>query len=122
ASFALIAYVTAWLRCHHPAVFAAALLNAQPMGFYSPASIVEDAKRRGVPVRPVSVQHSEWDCTLEDEGEHEDEGPEPSPGSGRTRSRLAVRMGLRLVKGLGERERQRLEQERSPYADLDDFV
>ncbi len=111
ASFALIAYVTAWLRCHHPAVFAAALLNAQPMGFYSPASIVEDAKRRGVPVRPVSVLDSAWDTTLEP--------AEPEDGS---RSRWALRMGLRLVKGLGERERARLELAPPPYADLADLA
>jgi error-prone DNA polymerase len=103
--------VTAWLRCHHPAVFAAALLNAQPMGFYSPASIVEDAKRHGVPVRPVSVVASAWDCTLE-----------PAvPGEGKG-SRWALRMGLRLVKGLGERELQRLRAEPPPYADLPDFA
>ncbi|MCX4242404.1 error-prone DNA polymerase [Paraliomyxa miuraensis] len=117
ASFALIAYVTAWLRRHHPAVFAAALLNAQPMGFYSPASIVEDAKRRGVPVRPVSVQHSEWDCTLEPAAADGSDDGHDEP-----RSRWALRMGLRLVKGLGERERWDLEQQPPPYADLDDFV
>jgi error-prone DNA polymerase len=111
ASFALIAYVTAWLRCHHPAVFAAALLNAQPMGFYSPASIVEDAKRRGVPVRPVCVMESDWDCTLEPAG---DEAAE--------RSRWALRMGLRLCKGLGEHERQRLAAAPPPYADLGDLA
>jgi error-prone DNA polymerase len=111
ASFALIAYVTAWLRCHHPAVFAAALLNAQPMGFYSPASIVEDAKRHGVPVRPVSVAKSEWDCTLEPAEPHEG-----------TASRWALRMGLRLCKGLGERELERLRVAPPPYTDLADFV
>ncbi len=109
ASFALIAYVTSWLRCHHPAVFACSLLNAQPMGFYSPASIVEDAKRRGVPVRQVCVLASEWDCTLEP----------PDPGS--TTSRWALRMGLRLVKGLGERERQRLAAAPPPYRDLSEL-
>jgi error-prone DNA polymerase len=111
ASFALIAYVTAWLRCHHPAVFSAALLNAQPMGFYSPASIVEDAKHHGVPVRPVSVDASAWDCTLEPADDHE-----------AGRSRWALRMGLRLCKGLGEREAERLRAEPPPYADLCDFA
>ncbi len=65
ASFALIAYATAWLKCHHPEVFACALLNAQPMGFYTPATIVEEAKRAGVTVLPIDIQNSHWNCTLE---------------------------------------------------------
>ena len=65
ASFALIAYATAWLKQHYPAAFLAALLNAQPMGFYSPATLVEDAKRHDVEVRPIDIRHSDWDCTLE---------------------------------------------------------
>ena len=65
ASFALIAYATAWLRCHYPEVFVCSLLNAQPMGFYTPATIVHDAIRYGVEVRPVDVTVSAWDCTLE---------------------------------------------------------
>ena len=90
ASFALIAYATAWLKCHYPAEFACSLLNAQPMGFYTPATIVEDAKRHQVIVRPLDAQVSAWDCVLERCVE--------SAGG------LAVRMGLRYVKGLGERE------------------
>jgi error-prone DNA polymerase len=90
ASFALIAYATAWLKCHYPAEFACALLNAQPMGFYAPATIVEDAKRHGVVVRPLDVQWSGWHCTLE-------ECPESVAG-------CAVRIGLRYVKGMGEGE------------------
>src|SRR5215475_11651515 len=65
ASFALLVYVSAWLKCHHPAAFACALLNAQPMGFYAPAQIVRDAREHGVEVRPVDVNYSFWDCTLE---------------------------------------------------------
>jgi error-prone DNA polymerase len=65
ASFALLVYVSAWLKCHEPAAFACALLNSQPMGFYAPAQIVQDARRHGVEVRPVDVLESEWDCTLE---------------------------------------------------------
>jgi error-prone DNA polymerase len=65
ASFALLVYVSAWLKCHEPAAFACALLNSQPMGFYAPAQIVQDARRHGVEVRPVDVLASEWDCTLE---------------------------------------------------------
>ncbi|MBX7081488.1 MAG: error-prone DNA polymerase [Nannocystaceae bacterium] len=106
ASFALIAYITAWLRCHHLPAFTAALLNAQPMGFYAPATIVEDAKHHGVDVRPICVQRSAWDCTLEpDAHEH-----------------FAVRMGLRYVKGFGEREHAALAAAPGPYLDLSDFV
>ena len=84
ASFALIAYASAWLKCHHPDVFCCALLNAQPMGFYAPAQIVRDARLHGVEVRPVCINASGWDCTLE-------------PGQNRY---LAVRLGLRMAKGL----------------------
>jgi error-prone DNA polymerase len=84
ASFALIAYASSWMKCHHPDVFCAALLNAQPMGFYAPAQIVRDARQHGVEVRPVCINASRWDCTLE-------------PAAGRY---LAVRLGLCMVKGL----------------------
>ncbi|MDR5696420.1 MAG: error-prone DNA polymerase [Armatimonadota bacterium] len=105
ASFALIAYAAAYLKCHYPAEFVCALLNAQPMGFYAPATIVEDARRHGVAVLPVDVLHSEWGCTLE-------------PGA------YAVRMGLRYVKGLGEGDWRRIAsaRARSPFVSLDDFV
>ncbi|MSP02682.1 MAG: error-prone DNA polymerase [Acetobacteraceae bacterium] len=79
ASFALIAYASAWLKCHHPGVFCCALLNAQPMGFYAPAQIVRDAEQHGVEVRPVCVNTSVWDCAIEDK---------------------AVRLGFRMIKGL----------------------
>ncbi|HSK28326.1 MAG TPA: OB-fold nucleic acid binding domain-containing protein, partial [Candidatus Limnocylindria bacterium] len=110
ASFALIAYATAWLKCHYPAEFACSLLNAQPMGFYTPATIVEDAKRHGIVVRPIDTQASEWECTLERSAE--------SAGS------FAVRMGLRYVKGLGEGEWERIAQARrlAGFASLQDFV
>ena len=84
ASFALIAYASSWLKCWHPDVFCAALLNAQPMGFYAPAQIVRDARDHGVEVRPVCVNASRWDCTLEPVGE----------------DRFAVRLGMRMVRGL----------------------
>ena len=89
ASFALIAYATAWFRCHYPDVFTCSLLNAQPMGFYSPATIVDDAVRHGVEVRPIDVTASDWDCTLEPAGTQEgDTGPE-----GARRPRSEVRRG-----------------------------
>src|SRR5262249_49629002 len=65
ASFALLVYVSAWIKCFHPDVFACALLNSQPMGFYAPAQIVRDAKEHGVEIRPADVNFSHWDCTLE---------------------------------------------------------
>ena len=91
ASFALIVYASAWLKCHHPAAFCAAILNSQPMGFYAPAQLVRDARSHGVEVREADVQLSEWDCTLE----------ESAAG-------LAVRLGLRMVKGLREAEARQL--------------
>ncbi len=86
-SFALLAYVSAWIKCHHPAVFLASLLNSQPMGFYAPAQLVADARAHGVEVRPADVNHSDWDCTLE---RREVDG------------KLAVRLGWSLVKGLSQ--------------------
>ena len=106
ASFALLAYVTAWLRCHHHDAFTCAILNAQPMGFYTPATLIEDAKRHGVEVRPIDVNKSHWDCTLEESGV----------------SAFSVRMGLRYVKGLGVLERERLESGVLPYPNLATFV
>jgi error-prone DNA polymerase len=94
ASFALIAYATAWLKCHYPVEFAAALLNALPMGFYAPSTIIDDARRHGVEVRPVDVMCSAWDCTLE-----------RLSGVG---ERFAVRMGLRFVKGLTREDGRRI--------------
>lgn len=99
ASFALIAYATAWVKCHYPAEFACALLNALPMGFYQPGTIVEDARRHGLVVRPVDVLRSCWDCTLE----------EMDPATAVAAERpLAVRMGLRYVKGLAPADADRL--------------
>ncbi len=88
ASFALLVYVSSWLKRHHPAVFAAALLNSQPMGFYAPAQIVRDAQQHGVEVRPVDVNHSAWDCTIEID-------PDRAP---------ALRLGMRLVRGLSQKD------------------
>jgi error-prone DNA polymerase len=110
ASFALIAYATAWLKCHYPVEFTCALLNAQPMGFYAPATIVEDAKRHNVTVRPIDVQVSQWDCTLESC---------PASVTG-----FAVRMGLRYVKGLGEKDWESLARARqiAPFTSIDDVA
>ena len=109
ASFALIAYASSWMKCWHPDAFCCALLNAQPMGFYAPAQIVRDARDHGVEVRPVCINASRWDCTLE-----------PIEGDD---SRFAVRLGLRLVKGLGNAEAARLvsSREETSFASVDDL-
>jgi len=147
ASFALISYATAYLRRHHPAHFACALLNAQPMGFYMPSTIVEDAARMGVEVRPVDVARSEWDCTLEDDSTGL-AGLRPGCGQGPlqafatpthaaascseprsktsshpARPTAALRMGLRYVKGLSReaQERIRAAREAGPFDTLGDF-
>ncbi len=106
ASFALLAYASSWLKCHHPEVFCAALLNSQPMGFYQPAQIVRDAIEHGVEVRPICVNASRWDCTLE----------ETQCGA------LAVRLGLRMVRKLSELDAARLVLARGeePYGSIDE--
>ena len=122
ASFALIAYATAWLRCHYPDVFTCSLLNAQPMGFYTPATIVDDAVRHGVEVRPVDVTASDWDCTLESASVRDREAT-PLRGMHRP-SRFTVRMGLRYVKSLSEeRDWRRIAAARAkrPFESLADF-
>ncbi|MBL8702560.1 MAG: error-prone DNA polymerase [Alphaproteobacteria bacterium] len=86
ASFALLVYVSAWIKRHHPAAFAAALINSQPMGFYAPAQIVRDAREHDVEIRPPDVNASDWDCTLE-------------PTDARTGAALALRLGFRQLKG-----------------------
>lgn len=97
ASFALIVYVSCWIKRHYPDVFLAAMLNSQPLGFYAPAQLVRDAKEHGVIVRPPDVNHSNWDCTLE--RSPETTGLRPTPEGG---GRFAVRLGLRQIKGLSE--------------------
>jgi len=108
ASFAKIAYASAWLKCHHPDVFCCAILNSQPMGFYAPAQLVRDAQRHGIEVRPVDINHSRWDCTLE---------PTRNP------KRFAVRLGLRLVQGLANADGALIPLARSerPYASIEDL-
>jgi error-prone DNA polymerase len=103
ASFALLVYASAWLKCHYPDVFAAALLNAQPMGFYAPAQIVRDAREHGVQVRAPDVNHSQWDSTLE-AGERAAGRLHALHAGMRddVRTTHAIRLGLREIKGLKE--------------------
>ena len=93
ASFAHLVYVSSWIKCHHPAAFAAALLNSQPMGFYAPAQIVRDAREHAVEAREADVNLSDWDCTLE---------------AGGADARPALRLGLRQIDGLQEDEVKKL--------------
>ena len=113
ASFAHLAYASSWLKCHHPAVFAAALLNSQPMGFYAPAQIVRDAQQHAVEVRPVDINASDWDSTLEREMTSADEH--------------AVRLGLRLASGLPEEEGKLIVKARragngAPYGSVEEVA
>jgi error-prone DNA polymerase len=106
ASFALIAYASSWIKCHHPDAFCAALLNAQPMGFYAPAQIVRDARAHGVEVRPIDVNHSRWDCTLEQaEGQY-----------------MAVRLGFRLIRDLANGDAAKIVTARTnePYTSVEE--
>ena len=102
-AFALLVYVSAWLKVHHHAEFTCAILNSQPMGFYSPHTLIGDAQRHEVTVHPVDIQHSRFECTVEPDG--------------------AVRLGYRYVEGLGEAHRKRLDGglARGPYRSLEDF-
>jgi error-prone DNA polymerase len=100
ASFALLACVSAWLKCHYPAAFCVSLLNSQPMGFYAPAQLVRDAREHGVEVRSVDVNHSRWDCTLEGD---------------------AIRLGLRMIVGLPRAQALHVEQQQ-PFQSMDDFT
>ncbi|WP_291218435.1 error-prone DNA polymerase, partial [Hydrogenophaga sp.] len=104
ASFALLVYVSCWIKHHHPAEFLVAMLNSQPLGFYTPSQLVQDAKRHGVEVRPVDVVHSNWDCTLEEGG--------------------AVRLGLRLISGLRREATDRLVDARAnqPFTTTQDLA
>jgi error-prone DNA polymerase len=109
ASFALLVYISGWLKCHHPEAFCAALINSQPMGFYAPRTLVGDAQRHGVEVRPVDVRYSSWDCTLEPIAEG---------------TPAALRLGVRLVRGLKSEAGKRIEDARAeaPFTSLPDFA
>jgi len=110
ASFAKLAYASSWLKCHEPAIFLAALLNSQPMGFYPPSQLVQDAKRHGVQVLPIDVTQSDWEASLE-----------ALPGQPPPHGQPAVRLGLSLVRGLGEAAARRIEAARAagPFENVD---
>jgi len=110
ASFALLSYASSWLKCHQPAAFLCALLNSQPMGFYSPSQLVQDARRHGVVVREIDVTVSGWETSLE----------EPAGQRGQP----AVRLGLNMLKGMGAEAALRIEQARAaaPFASVADLA
>src|SRR6185295_9046615 len=114
ASFALLVYASAWMKCRYPDVFAAALLNAQPMGFYAPAQIVRDLREHGVEVRPVDINHSYWDATLEP-GPHALERMQVIHReiAEDIRTNCALRLGLREIKGLNEEDGTLIVERRS---------
>jgi error-prone DNA polymerase len=143
ASFALIAYASAYLKCHYLAAFTAALLNNQPMGFYSPATITKDAQRHGLKMLPVDAMRSEWLCTLETVPSTEylvasktlviptsertrevEESRDSVPGTGYSRLAPALRLGLRYVRGLREESAQALVRERmlAPFTSIHDLT
>jgi len=107
ASFALIAYASAYLKCHHAAAFCAAMLNCYPLGFYNPATLVKDAQRHGVEVRPIDVTRSNWRCTI-----------------GKSGAQMALRMGLKYIGGLREETGLRIESERRarPFGSIADLI
>jgi error-prone DNA polymerase len=148
ASFAKIAYASSWMKCHHPDIFCAALLNAQPMGFYQPAQLVQDAQKHGVEMRPVCINASGWDCTLEGSGpplssaqgrgtsrrlvegpaesegplHHAAHGPPPLEIEGRIKKLLPLRLGLRMTAGLNGKEAEAIVAARTagPYRSVED--
>src|SRR5690606_21362844 len=108
-SFALIAYATAYLKAHHPAAFLLGLLNAWPMGFYAPSTLVHDARRAGVDVRPPCLARGEWDSTLEETADPE---------------HPAIRIGWSHIRGLGEKASERLKAARQegPFESIEDVI
>jgi error-prone DNA polymerase len=118
ASFALLVYVSAWLKHHHPAAFTTALLNAQPMGFYAPAQLVADAQRHGVTVLPPDVNHSQWDACLEPLP------PTQPPVLPAPTETLAIRLGLKQIRGIAQSVGERIVSEREelgPYFSVSEF-
>jgi error-prone DNA polymerase len=113
ASFALLVYVSAWLKRHEPAAFLCAMLNSLPMGFYSASQLIQDARRHGVEFRPVDVTISDWECTLEEEDQ-----PAPQP------VQPIVRLGLNRIKGMGLKTAKRIVEARnlSPFEDTGDLA
>ena len=120
ASFAKLVYVSCWLKCHEPACFLAALINSQPMGFYTPSQLVQDAQRHGIEVRAVDVTQSDWDCTLQAPALAQDTAQFPGIRPGQP----AIRLGLRLVSGLSESTVDRIlaARQQAPFSSAQDLA
>jgi error-prone DNA polymerase len=113
ASFALLTYASCWIKCHQPAVFLCALLNSQPLGFYSPSQLVQDAKRHQIEVRTIDVMHSDWDASLEDIQVRHKQGLQ-----------AAVRLGMSLLRGMSQDAAQRImaARQQAPFTDIHDLA
>lgn len=113
ASFALLTYASCWIKCHQPAVFLCALLNSQPMGFYSPSQLVQDAKRHQIRIRPIDVMYSDWDAKLED-----------LPLHSHSEQQAAVRLGMSLLRGMSQAAAERISHARQQAAfhDIQDLA
>ena len=123
ASFALLAYASAYLKCHYLAAFTAALLNNQPMGFYQPATVIKDAQRHGLRIKPVDITRSDWLCTIEEELRIAECGMRNEDGS-HSALEKCLRLGLRYVRGLREQAARAILTERAhrPFAGIDDLA
>lgn len=124
ASFALLVYVSCWLKYYYPAGFCAAIINSQPMGFYAPSQLIRDAREHGVEVRPIDVNFSNWDCTLEPlEKNAGRENTQNEPRTDNPPSHYALRLGFRLIRGLRKLDVDAIEEARrsGPFLSLDDF-
>jgi error-prone DNA polymerase len=124
ASFALLVYVSCWLKYHYPAAFTAALLNSQPLGFYAPAQLVRDVREHDVEVLPVDVNHSDWDCTLEVKRKAESGKRETAANSPLATHHSPLRLGFRMLRGMSESHARRIEECRTdgPFRSLDEFT
>jgi len=129
ASFALLVYVSCWLKRHEPACFLAAMLNSHPLGFYGPSQLVQDAQRHAIVVRPVDVTHSDWDCTLEESGAKSEFGAAsqtgvPPKARAQPQAQPAVRLGLRMVSGLAQSAAQRIAvaRQQGPFSSTQDLA
>jgi error-prone DNA polymerase len=126
ASFALLAYVSAWLKYHYPAAFTAALLNSQPMGFYAPAQLVRDVRSHGATVLPIDINYSDWDCTLESDAARDSvkSGAKERDHRSRRDRTKSLRLGFRMIKGLSEATGRAIARARGgePFVSFNDFV
>ena len=124
ASFALLVYVSCWLKYHYPAAFTAALLNSQPLGFYAPAQLVRNAREHDVEVLPIDVNQSNWDCTLGVKWEAESGKREAAENSPLTTHYSPLRLGFRMLRGMSESHARRIEECRAdgPFSSLDEFT